>query len=110
MLPAGVRLTWRFVFVLCWPALLGAGQGRVQNRDGRTGADPLGRELATAAEKVVLPGRCGECHAAEYEVWKRTDHATGFDTLHRSARSREIASNLGLRLIVTIQGGVARLC
>ena len=110
MQPTGVRLVWSCLFVLYWPALLGAGQGRVQSRDDGIGADPLRRELATAAEKVVLPGRCGECHAAEYDVWKKTDHATGLDTLHRSARSREIAGNLGLRLIRRSSGEVTPIC
>ena len=107
---SGVRLAWLFVSVLCWAALLGAGQGPVQDRSGRSSADPLRRELADAAEKVLLPGRCGECHAAEYEVWKGTGHATGFNTLHRSARSREISRNLGLRLIRRSTGEATPVC
>ena len=107
---SGVRLAWLFVCVLCWPALSGAGQGSVQDPGGGSVADPLRSELAAAAEKVLLPGRCGECHAAEYDVWKGTVHSTGFDTLHRSARSREISGNLGLRLIRRSSGEATPVC
>ena len=106
----GLRLVWLLVCVLCWPVPAGAAQGRVQDRGGRAGADPVRGELAAVAGKVALPGRCGECHAAEYEVWKRTSHATGFDALHRSARAREIAGNLGLRLIRRSNGKATPVC
>ena len=55
--------------------------------------------LAATAERIVLPERCGECHAAEFEVWETTAHAAGFDTLHRRDRAKEIYRLLGLRLI-----------
>ena len=55
--------------------------------------------LTAAAERVLLPERCGECHAAEFEVWETTAHAAGFDTLHRRGRAKEIYRSLGLRLI-----------
>ena len=32
-------------------------------------------------------------------MWRATGHATGFDTLHRTGRAKEIAGKLGLRLI-----------
>ena len=51
------------------------------------------------ASRVVLPERCAECHAAEFDVWRTTAHATGFDTLHRSERAREISRKMGLRLM-----------
>lgn len=105
---SGVRLVWLFVCVLCGAALPVAGQGL--ERGDRGGADPLRRQLAAAAEKVLLPGRCGECHAAEYGVWKGTAHAIGFDTLHRNGRSREISRNLDLRLIRRSSGGTAPVC
>ncbi len=64
------------------------------------GADGgLRAALTAAAERMVLPERCGECHAAEFEVWEATAHATGFDTLHRRDRAKEIYRSLGLRLI-----------
>ena len=47
----------------------------------------------------MLPERCGECHRSALEVWDDTPHATGFETLHRSDRAKEIYSRLGLRLI-----------
>lgn len=50
-------------------------------------------------EKVVTAESCGECHIAEYEVWKKTPHATGFKTLHRKASAEAIAEKMGLRLI-----------
>ncbi len=49
--------------------------------------------------KVMTAESCGECHAAEFEVWKRTPHATGFKALHRKPRAEQIASKLGFRLI-----------
>ena len=61
--------------------------------------DALRSALTATAERVVLPERCGECHAAELEVWETTAHATGFDTLHRRDRAKEIYRNLDLRLI-----------
>ncbi|MYN63761.1 MAG: hypothetical protein F4X11_01830 [Acidobacteria bacterium] len=61
--------------------------------------DALRAALTAAAERIVLPERCGECHAAEFDVWETTEHATGFDTLHRRDRAKEIYRNLDLRLI-----------
>ena len=61
--------------------------------------DPLRAALTATAERVVLPERCGECHAAEFEVWETTEHATGFDSLHQRDRAKEIYRNLGLRVI-----------
>ena len=61
--------------------------------------DALRAELTATAERIVLPERCGECHAAEFEVWDGTEHATGFDTLHRRDRAKEIYRSLGLRVI-----------
>lgn len=55
--------------------------------------------LVEIAGQVVLPERCGECHAAEFDVWEQTSHATGFDTLHTTDRAKEVYRALGLRLI-----------
>ncbi|RMH21289.1 MAG: cytochrome C554, partial [Acidobacteria bacterium] len=49
--------------------------------------------------KVRGAEACRECHVSEYEVWRRTPHATGFKTLHRKAAAEAIAQRLGLRLI-----------
>ncbi len=107
---AGPRTGQLLALVLCCPALLGAGPGRERNAEDKPVADPLRSQLAAVAGKVVLPARCGECHNAEFETWKRTNHATGFDTLHRSARSREISDNLGLRLTRRSSGGATPVC
>jgi ribosomal protein S27AE len=53
-------------------------------------------------EKVVLDRSdsrvpCGECHTLEYEAWRLTAHATGFDELHRSAGAQDILAAMGLR-------------
>ena len=73
---------------------------RSQEPSGATGEDDALRGALTAtAERIVLPERCGECHAAEFEVWEATEHATGFDTLHRRDRAKEIYRSLDLRLI-----------
>lgn len=54
-------------------------------------------------EKIVLSDRdsripCGECHAREYDVWRETPHATGFDLLHRSEQAQDILDRMGFRL------------
>ena len=77
-----------------------AGSIRSQEATGAAGDDEaLHSALTATAERIVLPERCGECHAAEFEVWETTEHATGFDTLHRRDRAKDIYRNLDLRLI-----------
>lgn len=52
--------------------------------------------------KVVGPEACAECHDAEFRVWRETAHARLYESdepLHRRDRAREIARNLGVRLI-----------
>lgn len=52
--------------------------------------------------EVVGPEACARCHDKEYEVWRGTAHARLYasdEPLHRRERSREIAANLGVRLI-----------
>ena len=61
--------------------------------------DAFRAELTATAERIVLPERCGECHASEFDVWEGTEHATGFDTLHRRDRAKEIYRSLDLRVI-----------
>lgn len=41
---------------------------------------------------------CGECHTAEWEVWRETPHATGFDDLHRTESAQDILDQMGLRV------------
>jgi hypothetical protein len=50
-------------------------------------------------EKIVTAENCGECHVSEYEVWKKTPHATGFKTLHRSEAAATIAEKMDFFLI-----------
>ncbi len=59
---------------------------RSQEPSGAPAADDALRAALTAtAERSVLPERCGECHAAEFEVWEneelvnRGGHSTGSD-------------------------------
>ena len=96
---AWVRLARGLLWALWCPALLAAGPEPAR----QTFADPpdtgLRASLAHAAARTVLPARCSECHAAEFDVWRTTGHAAGFDTLHRTDRAKEIAGKLGLRLI-----------
>ena len=39
---------------------------------------------------------CGECHIAEHASWLVTNHATGFDRLHREASARDILQKMDL--------------
>jgi hypothetical protein len=53
-------------------------------------------------EKVVLDQSdsrvpCGECHTSEYEVWRQTTHATGFDEMHRTPGAQDILDAMDLR-------------
>ena len=60
------------------------------------GAGPaLPPELVTGAEE------CGDCHEQEHEVWLKTGHATGFNTLSRDETARAMAAMLGIRRIKT---------
>ena len=49
--------------------------------------------------KIRTAEACGECHVSEYEVWKRTPHATGFKDLHRKDTAEAIAERMGFRLM-----------
>ncbi|MEE8523168.1 MAG: multiheme c-type cytochrome [Thermoanaerobaculia bacterium] len=49
--------------------------------------------------KIETAEKCGECHVAEYGVWKKTPHATGFKTLHRRQAAETIAEKMGFFLI-----------
>jgi len=49
--------------------------------------------------KIAKAESCGECHVSEYEVWKRTPHATGFKDLHRLKSAEAITKRMGFRLM-----------
>ena len=87
------------LWVLCCPALLAAAPEQASGPSDERGNSAFRASLEHAAARTVLPARCRECHAAEFEVWRATGHAAGFDTLHRTARAKEIAGRLGLRLM-----------
>ncbi|MEM7482351.1 MAG: multiheme c-type cytochrome [Acidobacteriota bacterium] len=61
-----------------------------------TGDEEFTRE---PPEKIVTAEACGECHISEFEVWKKTPHATGFKTLHRTEAAEAIAQKMGFRLM-----------
>ena len=83
-----MRVLSRCLLWLCFPLWAAPSSG--QGRDDFIRMDP---------EKVVLPEECGACHQSEHAVWRRTPHATGFDTLHRKQSAEEIADRMGFRLI-----------
>ena len=49
--------------------------------------------------KIKGADRCRQCHASEYDVWKKTPHAKGFKTLHRKQAAEDIAKKMGFGLI-----------
>lgn len=60
---------------------------------------PEGDYAREPPEKIVTAESCGECHLAEFAVWKKTTHATGFRTLHRKKSAEAIATKMGFRLM-----------
>jgi len=52
---------------------------------------------------------CGECHTSEWDVWRHTPHATGFDEMHRTASAQDILEQMDLRLAKR-QGSVCMRC
>ena len=105
-----VRFVCRVACVLSCPALLAAGPEPPREPPAGRGDPSIRASLTDAAEKVVLPGRCRECHAAEFDAWEATEHATAFESLHRSRRAKEIAGRLDLRLIRRGHGDGAPAC
>lgn len=54
-------------------------------------------------EKMVISEEdprvpCGECHALEYETWTETEHATGFEEMHRSEQAQDILDRMDFHL------------
>jgi hypothetical protein len=77
--------------VLAW---FGATSGLAQQRD------PEDTAFADALDVVQpIAESCGECHRAELAVWERTDHARGYNALHRDPRAIAIAEAMDLPLI-----------
>ena len=110
---ASVRVACGLVWLVCAPALIAAGPGPGEGQSGDPQdhrSDALRAALEHAAARTVLPARCRECHAAEFDVWRASGHAGGFETLHRSERAKEIADRLGLRLIRRATGTGTPAC
>ncbi len=106
-----VRFAASCVACVLWcPAVLSAGPEPPREPSAGHGGPSIRASLADAAERVVLPGRCRECHAAAFDVWEATEHAAGFESLHRSRRAKEIAGRLDLRLIRRAAGDEAPAC
>lgn len=57
--------------------------------------------FATAPDPklVVGPDKCGECHKAEFKVWKNTHHYKTFKKMHRTKEAKEIKEKMGIRRI-----------
>ncbi len=53
-------------------------------------------KIVTSDRDARIP--CGECHTLEFDVWKETPHATGFDQLHRSEQAQDILNRMDFRL------------
>lgn len=92
MTPPKTRPWKRPCLLLCW-LLLAAG--------GALGAQgtPLIELTAEDPAEIVTPEACGECHISEYDVWKKTTHASGFKTLHRRDEATAIAERMGVSLL-----------
>ena len=49
--------------------------------------------------KVRGPEACAECHTAEMDAWKTTNHYKTFNAMHRKPEAQQIASKLGITTI-----------
>ena len=45
--------------------------------------------------KISGADACGECHASEFAAWKQSTHFATWSTMHRNAKAKEIAKNMG---------------
>lgn len=55
--------------------------------------------LRVDPDKIVIANSqgfqpCGECHTPEWDVWKETNHAKGFETMHKSDAAQTILTNM----------------
>jgi DNA-binding FrmR family transcriptional regulator len=51
------------------------------------------------AAKVRGPEACAECHTAEMDAWKGTQHYKTFNAMHRKPEAQQIATKLGIATI-----------
>lgn len=42
---------------------------------------------------------CSQCHKSEFQVWKKTPHATGFNELHKKDAAQRIVKKMGFSLV-----------
>jgi DNA-binding FrmR family transcriptional regulator len=49
--------------------------------------------------KVRGPEACAECHTAEMDAWKTTQHYKTFNAMHRKPEAQQIATKLGITTI-----------
>lgn len=54
-------------------------------------------------EKIVLSQQdprvpCGECHALEFQKWQETQHAQGYEEMHRSEQAQNILDRMDFHL------------
>jgi hypothetical protein len=52
---------------------------------------------APAADKVLGPASCAECHPQEIEIWKKTLHFKSLYQAHRTPEAAKIVAQLGLQ-------------
>ena len=84
-----LRIILAQVLLFSWSLLANSGTDNGTNGHA-PGEDP---------HKIVTAEACGECHVSEYEVWKKTPHATTFKTLHRLKAAEKIAEKMNFHLI-----------
>lgn len=67
--------------------------------------DPLSESpyLRIDPEKILISQQdprvpCGECHALEYEKWRETKHAQGYEEMHRSEQAQNILDRMDFHL------------
>lgn len=63
-----------------------------------SGLFPLHAQTPDPA-KVRGPEACAECHTAEMDAWKATNHYKTFNAMHRKPEAQQIATKLGITTI-----------
>ena len=96
-------IPWYLVMIggiLCLSAIVPVAWALFQDAPQQLSDSPY---LRIDPEKIVTSDRdsripCGECHTLEYDTWRETPHATGFDQLHRSEQAQAILTKMDFRL------------
>jgi Cytochrome c554 and c-prime len=92
------RRGWRLVGLAAAVSALAAVAVLAQQQRQDFRSSPF---LRIDPERIVLDRRdsrvpCGECHGSEYETWRTSKHATGFETMHRTESALDILQKMGL--------------